>query len=175
MHDDPFEHGHDADDERLASIAVANNPDHDYYYHENIELTTVGIDIGSSTSHLMFSKIHLQRIGEYHSSRYVVVERKTLYRSPILLTPYTADYAINTSGLRTFIDSAYAEAGYTPDDIDSGAVILTGEAVKRTNAHGDRGPVRRRGGQVRLRVRRAQPRGDPRGQRLRLRPSVAAA
>ena len=136
MHDDPFEHGHDADDERLASIAVANNPDHDYYYHENIELTTVGIDIGSSTSHLMFSKIHLQRIGEYHSSRYVVVERKTLYRSPILLTPYTADYAINTSGLRTFIDSAYAEAGYTPDDIDSGAVILTGEAVKRTNAHG---------------------------------------
>ena len=94
MHDDPFEHGHDADDERLASIAVANNPDHDYYYHENIELTTVGIDIGSSTSHLMFSKIHLQRIGEYHSSRYVVVERKTLYRSPILLTPYTADYAI---------------------------------------------------------------------------------
>jgi ethanolamine utilization protein EutA len=135
MHDDPFEHGHDPDDERLASVAAANNPDHDFYYHENIELTTVGIDIGSSTSHMMFSKIHLQRIGEYHSSRYVVVERTTLYRSPILLTPYTSDYAINTDRLQSFLDSAYTEAGYTPDDIDSGAIILTGEAVKRTNAH----------------------------------------
>ena len=135
MHDDPFEHGHDPDDERLAALVEANNPDHDFYHHENIELTTVGIDIGSSTSHLMFSRIHLQRIGHLHSSRYVVVKRETLYRSPILLTPYTADYAINTGRLESFVREAYAEAGYASDDIDSGAIILTGEAVKRTNAH----------------------------------------
>jgi len=135
MHDDLFAHAHDPDEIRLASIAEGNNPGHDFYHYENIELTTVGIDIGSSTSHLMFSRIHLQRAGELHSSRYVVVERETLYRSPILLTPYTTDYAINTERLQTFLSESYADAGFTPDDIDSGAIILTGEAVKRTNAH----------------------------------------
>jgi len=28
---------------------------------ENVELVTVGIDIGSSTSHLMFARVHMQR------------------------------------------------------------------------------------------------------------------
>lgn len=135
MHDDPFAHAHDPDEIRMASIAEGNNPNHDFYHYENIELKTVGIDIGSSTSHLMFSRIHLQRAGELHSSRYVVVERETLYRSPILLTPYTSDYAINTDRLQRFLTESYAEAGFTPEDVDSGAIILTGEAVKRTNAH----------------------------------------
>jgi ethanolamine utilization protein EutA len=135
MHDDPFAHAHDPDEIRMASIAEGNNPNHDFYHYENIELKTVGIDIGSSTSHLMFSRIHLQRAGELHSSRYVVVERETLYRSPILLTPYTSDYAINTDSLQRFLTESYAEAGFTPEDVDSGAIILTGEAVKRTNAH----------------------------------------
>jgi ethanolamine utilization protein EutA len=129
MHDDPFEHGHDED---TPEGEVAKD---DYYYTENIELTTVGIDIGSSTSHLMFSKLLLQRLGQYHSSRYVVVSRETIHRSPILLTPYTADYTINAEELDAFIRQTYADAGLTHDDIDSGAIILTGEAVKRTNAH----------------------------------------
>ncbi len=136
MHDDPIAHGHDPDEERMLALAtLGNNPNHDYYHYENIELKTVGIDIGSSTSHLMFSRIHLQRLGELHSSRYVVVERQTLYRSPILLTPYKADYSINTERLHAFINEAYREAGVTPEDVDSGAIILTGEAVKRKNAH----------------------------------------
>ena len=81
MHDDPFAHAHDPDEVRMASIAEGNNPNHDFYHYENIELKTVGIDIGSSTSHLMFSRIHLQRAGELHSSRYVVVEREDLRKA----------------------------------------------------------------------------------------------
>ena len=136
MHDELWAHIHDPDEERLAKLSVQlNNPDHDYYHHEVIELTTVGIDIGSSTSHLMFSSITLQRIQEMHSSRYVVVDRQTLYKSPILLTPYTHDNLINTERLEKFVAEAYAEAGFAPGDIDSGAIILTGEAIKRRNAH----------------------------------------
>ena len=136
MHDEPWAHLHDPDEERLAKLNVElNNPDHDYYHYETIELKTVGIDIGSSTSHLMFSNITLQRIQEMHSSRYVVVDRQTLYKSPILLTPYTNDNLINTEKLEAFISSSYSEANVTPADIDSGAIILTGEAIKRRNAH----------------------------------------
>src|SRR5215471_12229064 len=45
---------------------------------------SVGVDIGSSTSHLVFSRIVLERL----DSRYVVTERESFYQSEILVTPY---------------------------------------------------------------------------------------
>lgn len=101
---------------------------------DNVELTTVGVDVGSSTSHLMFSKVHLQRLAEGLSSRFVVVNRQVLWRSPILLTPYRSDYTIDADELKEFFGNAYKNAKLTPEDIDTGAVILTGEALKRNNA-----------------------------------------
>ena len=101
---------------------------------ENIELTTVGIDIGSSTSHLMFARVHLQRKTQLLSSQFVVVSREILWRSPILLTPFLPDYTIDADRLRAFIDESYASAGLAPSAVDTGAVILTGEAIKRNNA-----------------------------------------
>jgi ethanolamine utilization protein EutA len=82
----------------------------------------------------MFSRLHLQRLGKYLSSRYVVVKREMLHRSPILLTPYRSDGLIDVGKLERFINDAYAEAALTPDTIDSGAVILTGAALERPNA-----------------------------------------
>jgi ethanolamine utilization protein EutA len=123
---------HDHGDEDLDDLPPI---DEAYVYSgDSIELTTVGIDIGSSTSHLIFSRLKLRRLGQHLSSRYVVVSREALYRSPIMLTPYTADYCINAQRLQTFVDQAYAAAGLTAANVDTGAVILTGEAVKRTNA-----------------------------------------
>jgi len=101
---------------------------------ENIELTTVGIDIGSSTSHLMFARVHLQRNTQMLSSRFLIVRRDILWRSPILLTPFLADYTIDANRLRTFVEECYRDAGLAASDVDSGAVILTGEAIKRRNA-----------------------------------------
>jgi ethanolamine utilization protein EutA (predicted chaperonin) len=100
---------------------------------DSFQLTTVGIDIGSSTSHLVFSRLVLRRLGQYLSSRYVVVDRQVLYLSPILFTPYVAD-RIDTATLAEFIERSYDEAGIAAEEIDCGAVILTGEAVKRRNA-----------------------------------------
>ena len=57
------------------------------YSGDSIELTTVGIDIGSSTSHLIFSRLKLRRLGQQLSSRYVIISREVLHRSPILLPP----------------------------------------------------------------------------------------
>ncbi|MBI5910023.1 MAG: ethanolamine ammonia-lyase reactivating factor EutA [Betaproteobacteria bacterium] len=101
---------------------------------DNIKLTTVGIDIGSSTSHLMFAKVHLQRKTQMLSSQFVVIDREIIWRSPILLTPFLPDNTIDADRLRVFIEDAYRESGLAASDIDSGAVILTGEAIKRTNA-----------------------------------------
>ncbi|MHB8619950.1 MAG: ethanolamine ammonia-lyase reactivating factor EutA [Chloroflexota bacterium] len=104
------------------------------YSGDQVELTSVGIDIGSSTSHLIFSKLVLRRMGKQLSSRFVVVSREVLHRSPILMTPYMADYTINVDRLGTFIQESYQAAGLSPSKVDTGAIILTGEAVKRSNA-----------------------------------------
>ncbi|NUB45881.1 ethanolamine ammonia-lyase reactivating factor EutA [Fertoebacter nigrum] len=97
---------------------------------DEIELTSVGIDIGSSTSHLAFSKIVLERL----DTRYIVVERTLLHQSDVLLTPYSADDTIDAVALGAFIRAQYAAAGLTPEQIDTGALILTGVAVRRSNA-----------------------------------------
>jgi ethanolamine utilization protein EutA len=101
---------------------------------DNIELKTVGIDIGSSTSHLLFAKVALQRQSQGLSSRFVVVGREIVWRSPILLTPFLPDGTIDAAALGVFIHDAYRAAGLTRGEIDSGAVILTGEAIKKRNA-----------------------------------------
>ncbi len=101
---------------------------------ECLQLLSVGIDIGSSTSHLMFSRLHLQRQGLELSSRYEVVDREVLFRSTVLLTPYRDRDTIDTEALARFIARSYDEAGLTSHRIDAGAVICTGEAAKKKNA-----------------------------------------
>jgi hypothetical protein len=85
-------------------------------------------------SHLMFSLVHLQRLGTALSSRFVVIKRQIMWQSPIKLTPYLPDYTIDTDDLAEFFGGCYHLAQVDPDDVDSGAVILTGEAIKRHNA-----------------------------------------
>src|SRR6266852_3317775 len=66
---------------------------------ENVELSTIGIDIGSSTSHLLFAKVLLQRQSQGLSSRFAVVHRQVVWRSPIMLTPFLPDGAIDAGKL----------------------------------------------------------------------------
>jgi ethanolamine utilization protein EutA len=101
---------------------------------ETFDLTSVGIDIGSSTSHLIFSRLVLMRIGGALSSRFEIVERDVTYASPILLTPYVDGSTIDVDALGRFIMDSYAAAGVERDTIDAGAVIATGEAAKKENA-----------------------------------------
>jgi ethanolamine utilization protein EutA len=97
---------------------------------DEIVVLSVGVDIGSSTSHLVFSRIVLERL----DSRYVVTTREAFYESDILLTPYAAGEDIDAEVLGAFIDRQYKEANVDPEEIDTGALILTGVAVRRRNA-----------------------------------------
>jgi ethanolamine utilization protein EutA len=99
---------------------------------DEIVVLSVGVDIGSSTSHLVFSRIVLERL----DSRYVVTTRETFYQSDILLTPYSreGEETIDAGALGAFIERQYKDAKVNPDEIDTGALILTGVAVRRTNA-----------------------------------------
>jgi len=128
-HDIDLDHEHELLAE-AASTAIAQA----IWEQETIELTTVGIDIGSSTSHLLFARVTLKRLAEDLSSRFIVVDRQVIWRSPIMLTPFLPDGSIDARELAHFIHHAYDDAGLRRSDIDSGAVILTGDAIKRQNA-----------------------------------------
>src|SRR5205814_734743 len=99
---------------------------------DEIVVLSVGVDIGSSTSHLVFSRIVLERL----DSRYVVTQRETFYQSDILLTPYSKEReeTIDAEALGAFIERQYKDANVDPEQIDTGALILTGVAVRRRNA-----------------------------------------
>jgi len=127
--DHDHEHDHDADHEHDSSIE-----ENALWLQDNISLTSVGIDIGSAGTQVIFSRLHMRRMAEDLSSRYFVVERETLYQSPVALTPYASETRIDDEALGRIVDEAYAGAGIHPDQVDTGSVILTGEALRRENA-----------------------------------------
>ena len=97
---------------------------------DELVLTSVGIDIGSATSHLVFSRITMQRVG----TRYFVADRTLLFESALRLTPYASGTTIDAAALGEFIEAQYAAAGLDEAEIDTGALILTGVAAERDNA-----------------------------------------
>jgi ethanolamine utilization protein EutA len=124
----PGDHDHDHD---IEDGPLESNP---IWIADHVSLVSVGMDIGSSGTQVIFSRVKLRRRGEDLTSRYYVVSRETIHESPVALTPYHSDERIDEIALGHIIDEAYEAAGLGPDDIDTGAVILTGEALRRENA-----------------------------------------
>jgi ethanolamine utilization protein EutA len=127
VHDGDADHDHDNFDPG----PLEENP---IWIADHVTLTSVGIDIGSSGTQVVFSQVKLRRLGEALTSRYYVVARETLFQSPVALTPYQSEARIDDAALGLIIDDAYRAAAVDPKDIDTGAVILTGEALRRENA-----------------------------------------
>jgi ethanolamine utilization protein EutA len=125
------EHGHPPGHHRETARAAANAAADGL---EWLTLHSAGLDVGSATSHLTISRVLLRRRGEELSNQWVVVERTELYRSGVALTPYRTDTRIDADWLEGFFDDAYREAGFTRADVDTGVVIVTGEAANRPNA-----------------------------------------
>lgn len=152
-----LEHGHWHDHE----LDPDHDPDHDdghgaedgleshaMWLQDNIILNSVGIDIGSATTQIAFSRLHLKRHAADLTSRYVVVERELVHDGGVRLTPYAGATLIDATALGELLDEAYGGSGWSADDIDTGAVILTGEALRRANAERIGQVVAQRAGQL---------------------------
>lgn len=120
-----YDHDHDADDNLLA----AGSKD-----LARVELTSIGVDIGSSSVQVAFSRISMYGPGEPLAMRRKVRTRETIYLSPVFMTPFAGAHAIDMDRLRGTLSRAFEAARLTPDDIDTGVVILTGAAAQRANA-----------------------------------------
>ena len=103
-HDDDADHDHDHFDFEHDDGPLEDNP---IWLQDHVTLMSVGIDIGSSGTQVIFSRINLRRYGEDLTSRYYVVSRETLFQSPVALTPYQSDERIDDAALGAIIDDAY--------------------------------------------------------------------
>ena len=143
-HDGESDHDHDHDHDDFGDF----DPEADaLWLQDHLSLLSVGIDIGSSGTQVIFSRVHMRRLSEDLTSRYFVVARETVYQSPVALTPYQSEKRIDDRAVGDIIDAAYVQAGLHPDEIDTGAVILTGEALRRENAQGIADVIAEMGGE----------------------------
>ena len=130
MHEHEYEHVHYDDD----GNEVIEEHKHSLYKMDRLVLQSIGLDIGSSTTHLVFSKLELRRQSTALSSRFAIVKREVIYRSPIIITPFLSDGGIDKKNLSRFIDTTFQNARVNPDTVDTGAVITTGDAARKHNA-----------------------------------------
>jgi ethanolamine utilization protein EutA len=101
---------------------------------DEFKLLSVGIDIGSSTSHLAFANLLLKRDEQSKTRRFNIAERNIIYEGQIINTPLLDQDTIDTKSLIDFLRSEYRRAGIDQDDVHTGAVIITGETAKKQNA-----------------------------------------
>ena len=94
--DEGADHDHDHFD---AGGPLEDNP---LWIQDHVSLVSVGIDIGSSGTQVIFSRLNLRRLGEDLSSRYYVVSRETLFQSPVALTPYKSEQLIDEADSRMY-------------------------------------------------------------------------
>ena len=98
-------------------------------------LLSVGIDIGTSTTQTVFSRIVLSNTAPAFSiPRIQITEKTVLFRAPICLTPLLRPDTIDAEGVRALVADAYRQAGVRPAEIGCGAVIITGETARKQNA-----------------------------------------
>ncbi|SHJ49221.1 Reactivating factor of Adenosylcobalamin-dependent ethanolamine ammonia lyase [Geosporobacter subterraneus DSM 17957] len=99
------------------------------------EILSVGIDIGTSTTQLVFSRITLENTASAASvPRISIVDKALIYRSSIYFTPLLSQNEIDGGKVREIIVKEYQKAGIRPSDIHTGAVIITGETARKENA-----------------------------------------
>ena len=99
-------------------------------------ILSVGIDIGTSTTQLIFSQLTIEnRATSYTVPRIDIVDKQVVYRSQIHFTPLRSPTEIDAEAVKRIIRDEYAAAGKTPADVRTGAVIITGETARKQNAN----------------------------------------
>ncbi|NLH01210.1 MAG: ethanolamine ammonia-lyase reactivating factor EutA [Clostridiales bacterium] len=100
------------------------------------EILSVGVDIGTSTTQLVFSRLIIEnQATSFTAPRINIVEKIVEYRSDIYMTPLKSPTEIDAEKIKRIVKDEYAKAGHQPKDISTGAVIITGETARKENAN----------------------------------------
>ena len=99
------------------------------------KLLSVGIDVGTTSTQIIFSELTVEnRAGSFSVPEMDISERKIRYKSPVHFTPLVRGELVDGDRLRQIVDAEYEKAGVSKSDVDTGAVIITGETSRKENA-----------------------------------------
>lgn len=101
----------------------------------NNGILSVGIDIGTSTTQVIFSRIVMENMAGFFAVPHIsIVDKEVIYKSDIYMTPLVNSYLIDGDKVRDIVASEFKKAGFTPEDTQTGAVIITGESARKENS-----------------------------------------
>ena len=98
-------------------------------------LISLGLDVGTTSTQMIFSELAVEnRAGSFSVPEMAITERKIRYRSPVHFTPLLGQERVDAAALREIVDREYEKAGFRREDVDTGAIIITGETSRKENA-----------------------------------------
>lgn len=98
-------------------------------------LTSVGIDVGTTSTQMVVSRLRVEnRASGFSVPEMEITRREILYKSPVHFTPLLSGKLVDGAALRRLLEEEYRSAGITRQDVDTGAVIITGETSRKENA-----------------------------------------
>lgn len=98
-------------------------------------LCSLGLDVGTTTTQLILSRLTVEnRASAFAVPEISITNREILYRSPVYFTPLLSESRMDGDGIRKIVEKEYAAAGITPAQVDTGAILITGESSRKENA-----------------------------------------
>jgi len=99
------------------------------------KILSVGIDIGTSTTQLVFSLLTIENVASaFNVPRIIITDKEVIYKSDIIHTPLLEETRVNQELIQQFVEKEYKKAGIEKEKIQTGAVIITGETARKENA-----------------------------------------
>ncbi len=98
-------------------------------------LLSVGLDVGTTTTQLILSRLKVEnRASGFAVPELAITDRQVIYRSPVYFTPLIREELVDADKIRELVEQCYREAGVCREQVDSGAIIITGETSRKENA-----------------------------------------
>ena len=98
-------------------------------------LLSVGLDVGTTTTQLIVSRLTVQnQASSFAVPEMEIVDRQVIYRSQVHFTPLLDESRVDGEAIRQLVARDYEKAGISPGDVDTGAIIITGETSRKENA-----------------------------------------
>ena len=98
-------------------------------------LLSLGLDVGTTTTQLILSRLQVQNLANaFTVPRLQITDREILYKSPVYFTPLLDESHVDGAAIRRIVEREYEHAGITREQVDTGAIIITGETSRKENA-----------------------------------------
>ena len=98
-------------------------------------LLSLGLDVGTTSTQMVLSQLTIEnKASAFAVPEMKIVDRKILYQSPVYVTPLLDESRMDAKALRELVEAEYRRAGIAREDVDTGAVIVTGETSRKENA-----------------------------------------